>query len=266
MGSTSAEEVAVMDRPALVACPAGQYRFLPGIDPYSSGVVAMPGWEIVHATLQRPVPYRPGFELIAAHLGALGRPRAALCAIELRIPAPLSFAGFAEFNKGYRGILADWRLLVDGVNPIARTNVAPVVAPPAEPALYGFSYTVPADAAGTPTFVVAGSGELRAGSMGPDGIVRGGETTPDALAEKAAHVMGEQAARLRALGMGWADVTAVDVYTPHALHGFLAAGVLRPMAAAAEHGVHWLLSHPPIQGLEYEMDMRGVRREIRVGR
>ena len=254
------------DRPPLVPCHAGQYRFLPGIDPYSSGVVAMPGSEIVHATLQAPVPYRDGFRLVEAHLAALGRPRAALCAIELRIPAPLPFEGFAEFNRGYRAILADWGLLVDGANPIARTNVAPVVAPPREAVLYGFSYTVPADAAGAPTFVVAGSGELRPGTMGAEGIVRRGETSPDALAAKAAHVMGEQAARLAALGGDWTGVTAVDIYTPHSIHGFLARGVLGPMAEAAIHGAHWFLSHPPIAGLEYEMDMRGVRREIRVGR
>jgi hypothetical protein len=259
------EEDTVTDRP-LVPCRAGQYRFLPGIEPYSSGVVAMPGAEIAHATLQAPVPYRRGFDLIEAHLGALGRPRAALCAIELRIPAPLSFDGFGEFNRGYRAILIAWDLLVDGVNPVARTNVAPVVAPPREPVLYGFSYTLPADAAATPTFVVAGSGELRTGATGPDGIVRRGDTSPDALAEKAAHVMGEQTARLHGLGAGFGDVTAVDVYTPHPLHGFLAAGVLTPMGAAAAHGVHWFLSHPPIAGLEYEMDMRGVRREVRIGR
>jgi hypothetical protein len=30
------------------------------------------------------------------------------------------------------------------------------------------------------------------------------------------------------------------------------------------HGVHWYYSHPPIQGIEFEMDIRGVRREIRL--
>ena len=36
--------------------PHGDYRFLPGIAPYSSGVVATPGHQIVHATLhEEPV-------------------------------------------------------------------------------------------------------------------------------------------------------------------------------------------------------------------
>ena len=90
--------------------PIGNYRFLTGIAPYSAGVVAMPGFEIVRATLQRPIPYQAGFDLIAAHLDTLDRPRAALCAVELRLPAPLTFAGFANFNAGYQSILAGWDL------------------------------------------------------------------------------------------------------------------------------------------------------------
>jgi hypothetical protein len=36
-----------------------------------------------------------------------------------------------------------------------------------------------------------------------------------------------------------------------------------PLAGpAAIHGVHWFPSRPPIQGLDYEMDLRGVRREV----
>ena len=58
----------------------------------------------------------------------------------------------------------------------------------------------------------------------------------------------------------------MDVYTPHPIHAFLANTVLAVMGPAAIHGVHWFLSQPPIEGLEYEMDMRGVRREVRLGR
>ena len=121
--------------------PEGNYRFLPGIAPYSCGAVSAPGFEVVHAVLQRPLPYRAGFERIAAHLAAAGRPKAALCGVELRSPALFSFPGFAAFNGEYAAILKEWGLFVNGLNPVARTNVAPVVHPPGEPALYGFSYT-----------------------------------------------------------------------------------------------------------------------------
>src|SRR5438045_1735280 len=82
----------------LVDHPTGNYRFLPGIAPYSCGVVSRPGFEIVHFTLHTPLPYRQGFGRTAQFLSAAGRPKAALCAIELRSPRPFSFPGFAEFN------------------------------------------------------------------------------------------------------------------------------------------------------------------------
>ena len=87
----------------------GGYRFLPGISAFSSGVVATSGWEIVHATLAAPVPWRDGFARIDRHLREAGRPRAALCGIELRSPAPFTFGGFDEFNEGYRSLLAEWK-------------------------------------------------------------------------------------------------------------------------------------------------------------
>ena len=51
--------------------PSGNYRFLPGIAPYSCGVVASPGFEIVYVTFQQPPPYRRGFERIAEYLKSL---------------------------------------------------------------------------------------------------------------------------------------------------------------------------------------------------
>jgi hypothetical protein len=250
--------------PSLASCPAGQYRFIPGIEAFSGGAVAERGSEIVRAAIQAPMPWRDGFARIDAHLRGLGRPRAALCAIELRSPRPFSFGGFDEFNRGYRALLGDWGLLVDGQNPIARTNVAPVVGAPTEPSLYAFSYTVPSAESGGVTFVVAGSGDVRGRSA--EDIVRRGETSLHALVEKARFVLATQAGRLAALGARWADVTAVDIYTPHPIHGLLADVILPAMGPAAIHGVHWFLSRPPIEGLEYEMDMRGVRREVRLDR
>lgn len=245
----------------LRSCPNGDYRYLPGIGAYSSGVIATPDHRIVHASLRAPLPYRQGFAAIERHLTQAGRPRAALCAVELRLPAPLSFDGFARFNEDYRALLADWKLLLGGDNPVARTNVAPVVRPPAEPSLYGFAYTAPGPAP-RPSFVVAGSGELREGPLAPSGIVRRGESTPEAMRDKATFVMGVMDARLRGLGAAWADVTAMRIYTPYPVHPYLADTVLAPAGAAAAHGVHWFLSRPPIEGLDYEMDMRGTDREL----
>lgn len=242
--------------------PKGAYRFLPGISPYSCGIVVAPGYEIVHVTLSRLLPYRRGFEVIAGYLDRLGRPRHALCAVELRSPAPFTLEGFIQFNRGYRAILEDWDLMVDGVNPVARTNVAPEVGPPEEPALHAFSCTVPSeDEDGTPTFVVAGAGEVREGRLDLASIVREGETSVEALTEKAAYVMERMSERLSGLGVSWADATAVDVYTVHNLFPFLRSHILSLAPGAARHGVRWSFARPPIVGIEFEMDVRGVRSE-----
>lgn len=248
----------------LIDNPQGNYRFLTGIAPYSSGVVAVPGYEIVHAIFQNPLPYRQGFELVERHLIEQNRSRQALCAIELRSPQPFTFAGFAEFNQGYQEILAGWGLLVEDHNPIARTNIAPALAPPAEPSLYAFSYTAPAPDSDKSTFVVAGAGDLAEGNLSPEAIIRAGETSTEAMQEKATRVMDMMQARLTGLQVSWADVTTVDIYTVHPLQPFLATAILERIGPAARHGVHWFYGRPPILGLEFEMDMRGIRREIRI--
>lgn len=247
----------------LIDNPQGGYRFLTGIAPYSSGVLAAPGHEIVRVIFHTPLPYQPGFDAIDRYLAEQGRPRAALCAVELRAPSPWSFEGFAGFNAEYQRQLAAWDVLIDGRNPIARTNVAPQLAAPSQPALYAFSYSTPSAAPNLPaTFVVAGAGELPEGVLSAEAIVRGGETTAAAIAAKATFVMGLMRGRLAGLGADLADVTAVDLYTLHSPEPFLASVILDPLGPAAIHGVHWHYSRPPIAGLEFEMDMRGVRREL----
>jgi hypothetical protein len=241
--------------------PAGGYRFLPGIPAFSSGTVAMSGWEIVHATLAAPMPWRQGFARIDGHLAQAGRPRQALCGIMLRSPAPFSFDGFDGFNQGYRELLEEWKILLDGDNPIPRTNVAPVMGAPAEPMLYAFDYTL-AGTTPAPTFVVAGAGELRERGRGAEGIVRRGETSPDAMREKARFVLTIMQDRLRALGGAWERVTTIDVYTAYPIHGIVEDEILRAAGPAAVHGVRWYPSRPPIRELEFELDMRGVAREI----
>jgi hypothetical protein len=246
-----------------LANPKGGYHFLTGIAPYSSGVASMSGHEIVHVIMRNPPPYRKGFEFIDRHLAALGRPRQALCAIQLRIPRPFSFEEFSEFNQGYLDILDQWGLPVDGVNPVARTNVAPEVGPPEEAVLYAFSYTVPLENDNLPpTFIIAGAGELREGTLSPDFIVRSGDTGRDAVREKVKFVIGVIQSRLAGLKVNWAEVTTVNIYTVHPLQHLLAEELLIPIQQAARHAVRWYYSRPPISGLEYEMDMRGVHREL----
>lgn len=251
----------------LVDHPTGNYRFLPGIAPYSCGVVSAPNFEIVHVVLQRPIPYVAGFDAISQHLASEGRPRAALCAVELRSPRPFTFRGFADFNGAYAAILKEWGLFVDGVNPVARTNVAPAAVAIAEPVLYGFSYSKPLAASiwevASPSFVVAGAGELPEGVLEDSGIVAAGDTSPGGMATKAAFVLDLMEARLKGLGADWDRVSAVDIYTIHPLDALL-PHLNRRLGPAVMHGLHCHHTRPPIERIEFEMDLRGVRTELRI--
>lgn len=249
----------------LIEHTAGGYLFLPGIATFSSGVVALPGFEIIRAVLHNPLPYQQGFAVIERHLADRERPIAALCGIELRSPAPCSFEGFAQFNQEYEQALARWDILVAGRNPIPRTNVAPAVRPPEETVLYAFSYTMPCQQVETPTtFIVAGAGELRNHALDPQSVVRYGETSIDALREKAAQVMYIMSSRLASLKVDWTEAMAAFIYTVHPLQPFLVTEILNVIDQASVHGVHWYYSRPPVEGIEFEMDIRGVRREIRL--
>ena len=176
--------------------PDGGFAFLEGVFPYSQGVVALAGFVIERVRFAQPVPLAEGFRRIEAHLAARGRPRTAFCACELRSPRPFSFEGFADFNRGYVAVLEQWKLFRDGVNPVARSNVAPVVDAPAEPSFHAFSYTIPA-AAAAPTFVVAGSGEWPEGGKFPQDIVARGDTSAEGMRSKAKLVLETMERRMR---------------------------------------------------------------------
>jgi hypothetical protein len=245
----------------LVANPKGNYSFLRGIAPYSAGAIADVRYEIVHARFRQAVPLMEGFTRVKEHLSRVKRPPQALCGMELRSPQPFTFQGFNDFNAGYIEVLKKWEVIQDTVNPVARTNIAPEIGAPSKPSLYGFSYTVPSQTA-TKTFVVAGAGELPEGSLDPHDVVRRGETSSDALREKARFVMGLMSGRLQGLGVNWEAVTATDVYTVHPICSMLAENIIRPMGVSAMHGITWHYARPPIVSIEYEMDLRGCEREI----
>jgi len=234
----------------------GGYRFIPAVFQYSGGVAAEPGFRIERIVLRRPLPLAVGFQRVEAIIAARGRPLTAFCACELRSPLPFSDQGFREFNELYVQTLAKWNIYDGRTNPVARSNVCPEISPPAEPSFHAFSFTVPSDER-VPTFVVAGSGEAREGGASyRERTVRYGETSADAIREKALFVLGEMERRLGLLGQSWATTTATQVYTVHDLFPFFGEEIVRRGAARA--GLAWHLCRPPVRGLEYEMDCRGV--------
>jgi hypothetical protein len=239
----------------LVDFPAGGYAFVKGVYPYSQGVRASEGYAIERARFVEPVTIELGFAAIEKHLASLSRPPTALCAAELRSPKPFSVDGFAQFNRKYVEILQQWDLFRDGVNPVARSNVAPELDPPAAPSFYAFSYTVPSRGA-SPSFVVAGSGEWPEGGQFPDDIVARGDCSPSGLRRKAHWVLNMMESRLGWLGASWSTVSAMQVYTVHDIHTVLREEIVPRAGNGA--GLTWHLCRPPIAELEYEMDVRGV--------
>ncbi|NGM20894.1 hypothetical protein G3576_12785 [Roseomonas stagni] len=239
-----------------IPVPQAGFRFMPGVFQYSGGVAALPGFRLERARFAEPVPMAEGWRRIASHLSALGRPLNAFCACELRSPAPFTEQGFLRFNRDYAAVLGEWGVLVEGRNPVARSNVCPEVAPPAEPGFHAFSYTMP-DAAAAPSFVVAGSGEAPEGHANyRDHIIALDDTSPAGMRCKADWVLREMERRMAALDGHWAMTTGVQAYTVHDIHPFLAEALVA--RGAARHGVTWQFCRPPVVGLDYEMDCRAV--------
>ena len=238
----------------------GGYRYVRGRFQYSGGAAAEPGFTIERVRFLRPVPLEEGFRRIEAHLGMIGRPTTALCACELRSPRQFSEEGFVAFNRSYVRTLERWGIFKDEENPVARSNVCPEVDAPAEPSFHAFSCTVPAGpggAAGIESFVIAGSGEAPEGpGEYRDRIIRLGDTSPDAMREKARYVLGAMEHRMGALGLTWADATVSQVYTVEDVHGFLADEIVS--RGAAPDGITWTFARPPVEGLAFEMDVRSV--------
>lgn len=185
---------------------AGGYRYLKAVFQYSSGVAAEPGFEIERVRLLEPLPLAAGFRFVEKHLERLGRPATAFAACELRSPEPFTEQGFIDFNREYVKTLARWGIYRDEINPVARTNVCPKYCAPKEPALYAFSYTVPAPQAARDSFIIAGGAEAR------DRIE---------LRDKVRHVAGEMERRLAALGVSWRDAVSTQAYCVHDIGAFV---------------------------------------------
>lgn len=239
--------------------PRGNFHFLRGGAAYSGAVIADPGYAIQYVTFLHPLPVTQGFDFAADYVQKQGRPTQSLCAIQLRSPRPLTSEEFGAFNAGtYRPALEKYDLLVDGVSPMTRSNLAVEINPPAQAVLYAFGYTIPSDDTGTRDFVLSGAGDIDASGN----IIRGGETSDDAMRDKAKFVMDDLSARLKTLNVTWDDVTAFNVYVAYNIFPYLRETMLEPMGRAQMDGVRWYFTRPPIVGLELEADARRTRREL----
>jgi hypothetical protein len=242
---------------ATIDIRAAGYRYIPFAFQYSGGVEALDGYRIERVEFSKPLPLAAGFAWIEDYLRKLDVPLVGFCACELRSPAQFTDTGFIEFNRHYTGTLKRWGVMKnDEDNPVARSNVIPELHKPAEPSFHAFCFARPASGA-SGSFVIAGSGEAGDGPRPySERTVRYGETSPDAMRDKALFVLGRMEERMGALGKTWADTTATQVYTVYDVHSHLADAIVQ--RGAAQHGLLWHFARPPVVGLEYEIDCRSV--------
>jgi hypothetical protein len=121
----------------------GGYRFIKAAFQYSGGVAAMTGYRLHRVRFARPLPLAQGFASIERIIRAAGRPLTAFCQCELRSPGQFSEAGFRAFNEIYVETLKRWSIFDGTTNPVARSNVCPVLDPVAEPSFHAFSIPSP---------------------------------------------------------------------------------------------------------------------------
>ena len=241
---------------------AGGYAFLPGLRFASNGVIALKGMAVDHVAFADPLPFRRGFEAIAAYITERGRPIESLCGVELRLPAALPLDGFVDFNNRYLAQLDAWGLLRDGIAPLARTNVSPHTGAPSEPAVLAFSHTTP-DESIPLGYVISGIAELPIGAPYPAGVVRRGESEADAIREKLDCVVEVVTSHVRGLGTAWRPSDDVNLYSSHPIAVTLTDLVLSEAGLTPVHGIRWHRASPPVTELELEIDVRRFR-DVRV--
>lgn len=225
----------------------GNYRALtsPG-HPFSDGIVADAGYDLVRAVFSRPRPLHEGLDAARRHVEAAGRPATALAGFELRIPEPLTSEGFAAFNGPYVERMTELGLSTGEALVATRTNVAPTVAGVTEPSLLAFTYTVPGASGRGAAYRLSGATETRS-----DGTT----------AERLRSIVDVLDGKLGELGATWDQATAVTVYGAEC---DLDAATLARLGAAGLRGVRWYPSRPPIVGVGFEIDAHSVATEQEV--
>ena len=223
----------------------GNYRFIVAAGrPFSSGILADPGFDLVHAVFSRPLPLGPGLDAARRQVEAAGRPATALAAFELRIPEPLSLDSFESFNAPYVERMSALGLKIGGECVTARTNVAPTTSGIREPSLYAFTYTVPRGLRDGPAFRLSGATET---------------TNEGSPGDRMRSILEELGRRMVDLGVTWNDATGINVY---GAVGSPMDDVISEFGEAALHGLTWFPSLPPIRDLKFEVDVRAVGTEI----
>jgi hypothetical protein len=245
----------------LIPNALGNFHFTRGSPFYASAVVADPGFQIVRVTLEKPVPLNAGFDVIQRELQSSGRPLQALCGMELRGAEPYPNRPlFMEFNSKYVERLKSLDLLVDGLVPITRGNLAVHDRSVTEQCVYAFLYTVPSKT-NRLTFATSAIADLKRHADGSVENIAPGDVSPAGLKQKVSFVMQTVGEKLKEIGASWDLATQVRMYTVHPIGALIPEVILPVIGPGAHHGITWHYVYPPVAGLELEIDVRGVLRE-----
>ncbi len=243
--------------PALFENVPGGYHVLPSGTVFSGGAIPMEGHEIVHALMKPWIPLKDAWAFIESYLKSIGRPVQALCGMELRIPAQLTFDGFKAFNAPYVEQLQKWQLLLGRYSAVCRTNVAPVWDVPKEPSVHAFSYCIPSKHKGT-TFCLSGAADIDARGK----PVAEGDVSAAGMKKRLEHCVEVITGRLAEMELDWSAVTHTDLCVVQDIPGLWESVIAPGLQPAVRHGVRVHLARPPIVGSEVELECRGVRQEL----
>jgi hypothetical protein len=238
----------------IISAQQGGYSFLKGgMHPFSGGVACLKGHALTRVHFRAPLPLAEGLAQAAAHIKAQGRPLAALAACELRSPAQMSLADFAAFNRTYVEQLKANGFPSEAPFPMARSNVAPTLAPPSTNTLYAFTYTTTAaEALARPDFLISGKAEI---IDEPRQVIAEGDPSPAGTEKKAIYVFAQLRIRVEEIGCQWSDVTGIQIYTPRSLDPVVP---LLKKIGLTNVGVTLHPAYPPVAPYEFEVDVRSV--------
>ena len=240
--------------PDIISSPQAGYSFLKGgMHPFSGGVACHRGYALTRVRFRRPLPLAEGLAQAASFIKTQDRPLASLAACELRSPAQMSLADFAAFNRQYVEVLKANGFPSEAPFPMARSNVAPTLAPPSTNTLFAFTYAVTAtEAQARPDFLISGKAEI---IDEPRTVIAEGDPSPAGTEKKAGYVFEQLRVRVEELGCQWADITGVQIYTPRSLDPVVP---LLKRIGLADVGVTLHPAYPPVAPYEFEVDVRSV--------
>ena len=243
----------------IISLSSAGYAFIKGgAHPFSLGVVCLKGHVLTRVRFRSPLPLAEGLARAASFIQAQGRPLTALAACELRSPAQMNLTDFAAFNRTYVELLRANGFPPEAPFPMARSNVAPTLDPPATNTLFAFTYAAPsAEAAARlhPDFLISGKAELDEDSNGVRRVIAEGDASAAGTEKKAAFVFEGLRHRVQELGGAWSDITGIQAYTTRPIEPVLP---LLQSLGLTPVGLTLHPAYPPVAPYQFEADVRAV--------